>query len=72
LEVLPEGSNPHQSEKADGFAALTGLEMMFVAALWDVDNVHGSVSLAGDEQLVSAEGHVHRLIADFYGSLLPE
>jgi hypothetical protein len=46
--------------------------MMFVATPWDIDNVHGAVPLACDEQLVPAEGHVHRLVADLYRRLPPE
>ena len=46
--------------------------MMLDATTWNLDNMYGSISLACDEQLVSAKGHVHRLVANLYGNLLPE
>ena len=72
LQVTRAVSRHTRSKKADGLAALPGLEMALVATLSDVDNMHGSISLTRDEQLVATKGHVHRLVADFHGDLLPE
>lgn len=72
LRVTRVVSRHMRSEKADGLATLPGLEMALVATLRDVDNVHGSISLTRDEQLVATKGHVHGLVADFHGDLLPE
>src|SRR5580658_10620304 len=59
-------------KKADGFAAGTGLEAALGAAPRNIDDMHGAVTLAGDEQFVAAERHVHRLRADLDRGLLAE
>src|ERR1700729_3481554 len=59
-------------KKADGFAAGAGLEAALGAAAGNIDDVHGAVALAGDEQFVAAERHVHRLRADLDRGLLAE
>ena len=43
-----------------------GEEVSLPAPAGDVDNVHGAVALAGDEQFVAAIDHVHRLAADLH------
>src|SRR3984885_3251037 len=57
-------------EKADGFAAGAGLEAAFGAPVRNIDDMHRAVALAGDEQFVAAECHVHRLRADLDRGLL--
>src|SRR6185437_81390 len=59
-------------EKAQRLAALAGLEARLVAPPRNVDDVHGPVALAGDEQLVAVERHVHGLLADLDGGLPAE
>jgi hypothetical protein len=54
----------HALEKTKGFTARAGAEAVLCAPLWNIDDVHGTVTLAGNEQFVTAERHVHRLIAN--------
>src|ERR1700738_4279231 len=51
-------------EETNRFTACTGAEALLCAPIWNIDDVHRSITLAGDEQFVVAEGHVHRLTAD--------
>jgi hypothetical protein len=59
-------------EKAKRFAAHTSTEAMLCASLWNIDDVHGPITLAGNEQFVTAECHVHRLTANLDRGLLPD
>src|SRR5580700_2374815 len=49
------------SEEPHRLAARAGLEAALGALAWNIDDVHRAVALAGDEQFVAAERHVHRL-----------
>src|SRR6516162_6763856 len=59
-------------EKAYGFAAGAGLEALLMSPVRNIDDVHGAVALAGDEQLVAVERHIHGLRADLDRGLLAE
>src|SRR5690242_835130 len=59
-------------EEPERLAPRAGLEGRLDAPVGDVDHVHRAVALAGDEQLVAAERHVHRLAADLDGGLRAE
>src|SRR5262245_21239955 len=63
---------PRRSKEAQRLAARAGLEAHLVLARRNVDDVDRSVALAGDEQLVAVECHVHGLAADLDGGLLAE
>src|SRR5579862_5123369 len=60
------------SEKADGFAAGTGVKALFDTPVRDIDHVYGAIALAGDKQLIAAKRHVHRLRPDLDRGLLAE
>src|SRR3954451_23014617 len=60
------------SEKTQRLAALAGVETVLHPSRRNVDDVHRPVALAGHEQLVTAERHVHGLAADLDGALVTE
>src|SRR5579863_9475256 len=51
-------------KKAHRFTAGAGAEAALGPPVRNVDDVHGAVALAGNEQFVAAERHVHWLRAD--------
>src|SRR5581483_3969147 len=59
-----------ESEKPQRLTAGAGLKARLVTAVRNIDDVHRAVALAGDEQLVAVERHVHRLAADLDRGLL--
>src|SRR5262245_31025547 len=59
-------------EKPKGFTARAGVEAVLCVPLRNIDDVNGPVTLAGNEQFVTAECHVHRLTANLDRGLLPE
>src|SRR5271170_694866 len=66
------GFSDHTLKEPNRLASRAGLEARFGAAVRDVDDMDRTVALAGDEQFVAAERHVHGLRADPDGGLLPE
>src|SRR5262245_63981939 len=71
-EKVTEFKSGHALEKAKRFTACAGAEAVFCAPLWNIDDVHGPVTLAGNEQFVTAECHVHRLMTNLDRGLMPE
>src|SRR5258705_1021722 len=59
-------------KKGQRLAARAGLETVLHPPRWNIDDVHRPVALAGDEQFVAAERHVHWLTADPDGMLVAE
>src|SRR5262245_39924959 len=51
-------------EKPKGFTARAGAEAVLCVPLRNIDDVNGPVTLAGNEQFVTAKCHVHRLTAN--------
>ena len=49
-------------EEAERLAALAGLEARLVPPVRNIDHMHRAVALAGHEQFVAVERHVHRLL----------
>src|SRR6266567_2386187 len=60
------------SEESQRLAAGAGLEVVLDPARRNIDDMHRSVTLAGDEQFVAAERHVHWLMSDLDRGLLAE
>src|SRR6185437_16902164 len=72
---LVEASSPYSLphlEEPDRLAALAGLEARLVPLVRNVDHMHRAIALAGHEQFVAMERHVHRLAADLDRGLLFE
>jgi hypothetical protein len=63
---------PYALEKPKGFTARARAEAMLCAPLRNIDDVNRPVTLAGNEQFVTAECHVHRLTANLDCGLPPE
>jgi len=59
-------------EKPKGFTARASAEAVLCAPLRNIDDVNGPVTLAGNEQFVTAECHIHRLTAHLDRGLLLE
>src|SRR5262249_52531448 len=59
-------------EKPKGFTARAGAEAVLCVPLRNIDDVNGPVTLAGNEQFVTAKCHVHRLTANLDCSLPSE
>src|SRR5262245_7859728 len=59
-------------EKPKGFTARAGVKAVLCVPLRNIDDVNGPVTLAGNEQFVTAKCHVHRLTANLDRGLLPE
>src|SRR4029079_9783801 len=64
------GTEP--SEESERFATRAGLEALLPALAGNIDHVDRPVALAGDEQVVAAIHHVHRLAANLDRGLLTE
>src|SRR5262245_25366324 len=72
LQLTPYSASVPALEEVERLAADAGVKALFCAPVWDVDDVHRAVALSGDEQFVAVERHVHRLITDLDGRLLPK
>src|SRR5262249_1924539 len=70
--MAPSAGIARRSEEAQRLAARAGLEARLVLARRNVDDVDRSIALAGDEQFVAVERHVHGLAADLDGGLIAE
>ena len=65
-------ASPWALEKPKGFTARAGAELVLCKLLRNIDDMNRPVTLAGNEQFVTAECHVHRLTANLDRGLLPE